>query len=89
MRRSPLVECTFPRAEQLLDVPPLGVAELEPLDEPPGFRRVVVLDRRLEALAQRRRLRELAPQPAEEAYLRRFHASNCRPSDPFGRRGGR
>jgi hypothetical protein len=59
----------LPGIEQLLDVAALLVGEIEARDEPPRLGRVVVLDRRLEMLAQRRRLRELAPQPAEQAHL--------------------
>ncbi|MBW8879769.1 MAG: pyridoxamine 5'-phosphate oxidase family protein [Acidobacteria bacterium] len=52
----------FPGVEQLLHVPSLLVAELEA--------------RGLEVLPGRDRLPQLAPQPAEEAYLRGFHAAS-------------
>ncbi len=68
-----MAECTFPRLEQLLDVAPLRVRELEPLDEPARLRGVVVLDRGLEMLAERRRLAELAAEPASETHLCGFH----------------
>jgi hypothetical protein len=45
----------------------LRVAELELRETATRFRRIVVRDRRLEALAERRRLRELSAQPAEES----------------------
>jgi hypothetical protein len=67
------VECTFPRREQLLDIPPLVVRELEVADQPAGLRRVVVLDGRLEVLAERVRLPELPAEPAKQADLRGFH----------------
>jgi hypothetical protein len=57
----------------LLHVPPLRVAELEAREEAPGLGHVVVLDRRLEVLADRDRLPQLPPQPAEEAHLSGFH----------------
>src|SRR5262249_53878792 len=63
----------FPGVEQLLDVPPLLVAELEAGEEPAGLGDVVVLDRGLEMLAHRDRLPQLPPQPTEEAHLRRLH----------------
>jgi hypothetical protein len=43
----------------------LRLAELELLETTARLRRIVVRDRRLEPFAQRRRLRELAAQPAE------------------------
>jgi len=49
----------------------LVVAELELRHDPPGLRGVVVLDRRLEVLAQRVGLTELTAQPATEADLAR------------------
>ena len=58
-----------PGDQQLLDVPALIVRERHRVDEAPRLRRVVVLDRGLEVLAHRDRLRELAAQPAEEAHL--------------------
>ncbi len=73
-----VVERPLPGAEQLLDVAALRVAELEPRDEPPRLRGIVVLDRSLEMLAERRRLLQLSPQPPEQAYLRGFHRANCR-----------
>src|SRR5262249_46627128 len=66
----------LPGVEQLLHVPPLLGAELEAGEEAPSLRHVVVLDRRLEVLAGGDRLPQLAPQPAEEAYLRGFHAAS-------------
>jgi hypothetical protein len=66
-------ECTFPCVKELLDVSALLVGELEARDEPARLRRIVVLDRRLEVLAEGRRLAQLTPQPAEEADLRCFH----------------
>ena len=68
-----MAECTFPCVEQLAHVPALRVAELEPLDEAAGFCGVVVLDGGLEVLAQRRRLLQLAAQPAQQADLSGFH----------------
>jgi hypothetical protein len=59
----------LPRREQLLDVAALLVGEIEARDETPRLCRVVVLHRRLEVLPERRRLRELASQPAEQAHL--------------------
>ena len=64
----------FPRLEQLLDVAPLLIRELEPGDKASRFGGIVVLDRGLQVLAERRRLCELAAQPAEEAHLGGF---NC------------
>ena len=64
---------TFPRVEELLDVPSLAVVERDGGEQAPHLRRVVVLDRRLEMLAQRRRLAELASQPAQQADLSGFH----------------
>jgi putative phosphoesterase len=58
----------------LLDVAALRLAERERGDEPAGLGRVVVLDGRLEVLPDRGRLAKLAPEPAKEAHLRRFHA---------------
>jgi hypothetical protein len=43
----------------------LRLAELELGETPPRLGRVVVGDRGLESLAERRRLRELTPQPAQ------------------------
>jgi len=53
----------------LLDVPTLVGGEREAGDDPSGLRRVVVLDRGLEMLANLARLGELPSQPAEEAHL--------------------
>ena len=44
----------------------LLVRELELPEAAPRLRRIVVGDRRLEPLAQRRRLTELAAEPAEQ-----------------------
>src|SRR5579862_1954855 len=63
----------LPGVEQLLDVAPLRVAELEAGEQPPRLGDVVVLDRRLEVLAGGNRLAQLPPQPAEKADLGRFH----------------
>ena len=46
----------------------LRLTELELLQTTARLRRVVVRDRGLEPLAQRRRLRELAAQPAEQPH---------------------
>jgi hypothetical protein len=46
---------------------------LKARDEPARLGRIVVLDRRLEVLAKRCRLAQLAPQPPEKAHLRCFH----------------
>ena len=51
-------------------MPALGVRERDQRDEPPRLGRVVVRDRRLEVLAERRRLPKLPPEPAEEADRR-------------------
>ena len=72
-RSARAIRCALPRLQELFDVSPLLVGELELRDEPPRLGRVVVLDRRLEMLAQGRRLAELASQPAEQAHLRGFH----------------
>ena len=63
----------LPGVEQLLDVTALSLAEGEGGDEPARLGGVVVLDGRLEVLADRRRLTELTAEPAKKAYLRRFH----------------
>ncbi len=68
----------LPGVEQLFHVPPLVVAELEAGEQAPGLGDVVVLDRRLEVLAGRDRLPQLAPQPAEKAHLRGFHYRSTR-----------
>ena len=68
-----MVECTFPCLEELLDVSSLSVGELEPVHEPPHLPRIVVLDRGLEAFAERRRLPELPAEPPPEADLGCFH----------------
>ena len=57
----------LPRVEQRLDVTALRLAELELREAAARLRRVVVRDRGLEPLAERRRLRELAAEPAEQA----------------------
>ena len=61
-----MVKRTFPCTEQLLDVASLRVVERNLREQAARFGRIVVLDRRFEVLAQRRRLPELAPEPAEE-----------------------
>jgi XdhC and CoxI family len=48
----------------------LGVRKRDERDEPPRLRGIVVLDCRLEVLAERSRLPKLPPQPAEEAHRR-------------------
>jgi len=72
----PLGLLSFPRVEQLLDVAPLRRAELEGGEQSPRLVDVVVLDRRLEVLAQRDRLAQLPSQPAKETDLGRFHAAS-------------
>ena len=57
----------------MIDVAALRVGELEAFDEPSRLRGIVVLDRRLEVLTERRRLAELAAEPAEQADLGGFH----------------
>jgi hypothetical protein len=57
----------------LPDVRALRVVERQLGDEAPGLGRVVVLDRGLEVLADRGRLPQLAPEPAEEGDVRCFH----------------
>jgi hypothetical protein len=52
---------------------PLRLREGEPRDDPPRLRRIVVLDRGLETLAQRVGLPELASEPAQQADLRRSY----------------
>jgi hypothetical protein len=39
-------------------------------------------------LPQRSRLRELAPQPTQQAHLGSFHAPNCKRAGRPGRRAG-
>ena len=60
----------LPGVEQVLDVPALRFGERHVGEQPPHLRRVVVLHRRFEMLARRRRLLELAAQPAQQADLR-------------------
>ena len=59
----------LPRIEEPLDVMPLRLGELALCDQSPRLGGVVVRDSRLEVLAERDRLAELAPQPAQEADL--------------------
>src|SRR5215470_11414462 len=47
---------------------PLGVGEVEPVEQPACLCGVVVRDGRLEVLALRRRLAKLAAEPAQEAH---------------------
>ena len=47
---------------------PLGVREVEPVEEATRFGGIVVHYRRLEVLTLRRRLAELAAKPAQEAH---------------------
>jgi hypothetical protein len=54
----------------------LRVAELEPREQPPRLRDIVVLDRRFEVFARRDRLAQLSPQPAEKTHLRRVHRAS-------------
>jgi hypothetical protein len=56
---------TFPRAEELVDVASLALVERHLSEDPPRLGGVVVLDCRLEMLADRRRLSQLAAEPAE------------------------
>ena len=58
----------LPLVDQALDVPALRLGEVEQLEQPPRLGRVVVRDRRLEVLALRRRLAQLAAEPAQEAH---------------------
>ena len=58
----------LPPVDQPFDVSALGLGEVETLEQPPRLGRVVVGDRRLEVLALRRGLPELAAEPAEEAH---------------------
>src|SRR5262249_46615194 len=67
---SELGEVTLPFVEQPLDVPTLFVRERVARDDTPRFGRIVVLDRRLEVLAEHVRLAQLPAQPAEQADLR-------------------
>src|SRR5688500_15186548 len=53
----------LPAGDQSLDVPALGIGERGESDEAARFLGVVVRDCRLEVLALRRGLAELAPQP--------------------------
>jgi xanthine dehydrogenase accessory factor len=57
----------FPAVDEAVDVAALSVGEGDGADEPARLRRVVVRHGSLQALAQRRRLAELPPEPAEEA----------------------
>jgi hypothetical protein len=66
----------LPGRQELLDVAALVCREREAVDEPPRLLGVVVLDRGFEVLTDRRRLGELAAQPAEQAHLRGFHATS-------------
>jgi hypothetical protein len=55
---------SLPFVDEAFDMTPLGVREVEPPEEAARLRRVIVHDRRLEVLALRRRLAELAAEPA-------------------------
>jgi len=57
----------------VLDVPALAVVERDPGEKAPHLRRVVVLDRRFQMLAERRRLAELAAEPPQERDVRGLH----------------
>src|SRR5687767_15948373 len=59
---------SLPPLDEAFDVPPLGVRELEPHEQPSRLVGVVVRNRRLEVLPERGRLAELAPEPAEKAH---------------------
>ena len=61
-----LVAAAFPFVEQAPDVMALCVAERHDCDDSPRLQRIVVRDRRLEALALRSGLTQLAPQPPQE-----------------------
>jgi hypothetical protein len=56
----------LPLLEQTLDMMALRVVERHSVDDPPGLRRVVVRDRRLEPLALGRGLAQLPAQPAQK-----------------------
>src|SRR5581483_12190601 len=58
----------LPAVDQALDVTALRLGEVEPVEQPPRLPRVVVRDRSLEVLAERRRLAKLAAQPAQQAH---------------------
>jgi len=62
------LDLLLPRVEQRLHMTALRLAELELRETPARFRRVVVRDSGLEAFAQWRRLRKLAPQPAQQSH---------------------
>jgi hypothetical protein len=59
-------ELTLPRVEQAFDVVTLLVRELELPEAAPRLGGVIVCDRGLEPLAERRRLRELPAEPAQQ-----------------------
>src|SRR5579872_7049986 len=65
----PGVVAAFPGGEERVDVAPLRLREREPGDDPARLRGVVVLDGRLEVLAQLGRLAKLPAEPAEQAHL--------------------
>ena len=83
VRRCYARQLALPLVEQALDVAALRVGELEARDDPARLGRVVVLDRRLEPLAQRVRLAKLAAQPAEQADLRRAASQAQGPDLPL------
>jgi hypothetical protein len=60
----------LPLVDQALDVPPLRLGEVEPLEHAARLCGVVVRDGRLEMLALRRGLTKLPAQPTEEAHRR-------------------
>ena len=62
---------SLPLLQQSCDVMELRLAERHPLDDAARLARVVVGDRRLQALAVRRALPQLAPQPALQGDCRR------------------
>ena len=67
----------LPRREQGLDMEPLILAELELREAAPRLVGIIVRDGGLEPLAEGRRLRELAAEPAEESHrvgARRRHS---------------
>lgn len=64
-----------PGVEQRVDVLPLRTGERGAGEEAPRLDRVVVRDCRLEVLAARQRLAQLAAEPAEQADAGRIHSA--------------
>jgi hypothetical protein len=54
----------LPALDEPFDVPALGVRERRPVDEPANLFGIVVENGGLQVLSLRRRLAELAPEPA-------------------------